>query len=115
MLGASFNAGFLTVLGSYQTAKLKDTDTNKLYQLGVVVPVGAGNIHAAYGKADFKDNTLDAKSYTVAYTHGLSKRTTAYAGYNVTDNNSAQTLVAAGAVEAGGKAKALVFGVRHTF
>jgi predicted porin len=130
MLGASYNAGFLTVLGSWQTAKLKDTDSNKLYQIGVVVPVGAGNIHAAYGKLDMKDDTLDAKSYTIAYTHALSKRTTAYTGYNVTDNKSAQSLgvgrtfsgtstgvsaLGGYAVDAGGKAKAFVVGLRHSF
>lgn len=131
MIGASFNAGFLTVLGSYQNAKLKGAETNNLWQLGVVVPVGAGNIHAAFGKLKMKDGVdLGAKSYTVAYTHALSKRTTAYTGYNVTTNEDGQSLgvgrtfpgtstgvsVAGGIpVEAGGKAKALVVGVRHTF
>jgi predicted porin len=114
MLGASYNAGFLTVLGSYQDAKLKNADKNKLYQIGVVVPVGAGNIHAAYGKLDMKDDTMDAKSFTIAYTHGLSKRTTAYAGYNVTDNKDGQTLGITN-TEAGGKAKGLVVGLRHSF
>jgi len=127
MFGGSYNAGFLTVLGSYQDAKLKNTDKNKLYQIGVVVPVGAGNIHAAYGKLDMKTDTLDAKSYTVAYTHGLSKRTTAYAGYNITDNKAGQTLgltsvnnlptdaldSTTGTVST--KAKGLVVGLRHTF
>jgi predicted porin len=118
MIGASFNAGFLTVLGSYQDAKLKNYDKNKLYQIGVVVPVGAGNIHFAYGKLDMKDDTYDAKSMTVAYTHALSKRTTAYAGYNKTDNkdNSALGLtnvnIATGSTSS---AKGLVVGMRHSF
>jgi predicted porin len=137
MLGASFNAGFLTVLGSYQTAKLELApldDKNKLYQIGVVVPVGAGNIHAAYGKLDMDNDDYDAKSYTIAYTHALSKRTTAYVGYNATDNEGTSTagqslgvgrtfagtstgVSALGgyAVEMGGKATALVVGMRHTF
>ena len=132
MLGASFNAGFLTVLGSYQDAKLNTFEKNKLYQIGVVVPVGAGNIHAAYGKLDMDDDNYDAKSFTVAYTHGLSKRTTAYVGYNVTDNETNQEIgigtsvpgtstgvstasASSIPVEAGGKATGLVLGVRHTF
>lgn len=118
MIGASFNAGFLTVLGSYQDAKLKNTDRNKLYQIGVVVPVGAGNIHAAYGKLDMADNTMDAKSMTVAYTHALSKRTTAYAGYNKTDNKENQILglTAVDTVNNGDtSAKGFVVGLRHTF
>ncbi len=114
MLGVSYNLGFMSILGSYQDSKLKNTDRNKLYQIGVVVPVGAGNIHAAYGKLDMKDDTMDAKSFTVAYTHGLSKRTTAYAGYNVTDNKSGQTLGIT-STAAGGKAKGLVVGLRHSF
>lgn len=118
LIGASFNAGFLTVLGSYQNAKLKGTDTNKLYQIGVVVPVGAGNIHAAFGKLDMKDNNYDAKSMTVAYTHGLSKRTTAYAGYNKTDNKDHQTLGLTSvniATGSSSSAKGFVVGLRHTF
>ncbi|MBU1237740.1 MAG: porin [Gammaproteobacteria bacterium] len=113
MIGATYNAGFLTVAGSYQTAKVKDTDTNKLYQIGVVVPVGAGNIHVAYGKLNMKDDTLDAKSTTIAYTHGLSKRTTAYAGYNKTDNESASALGLY--ATAGSSNKGMVVGLRHTF
>jgi predicted porin len=118
MFGASYNAGFLTVLGSYQDAKLKDADKNKLYQVGVVVPVGAGNIHFAYGKLDMKLDTMDAKSMTVAYTHGLSKRTTAYAGYNKTDNKDGQSLGLTNvniATGSSSSAKGLVVGLRHTF
>jgi predicted porin len=119
MIGASFNAGFLTVLGSYQNAKLKDTKTNKLYQVGVVVPVGAGNIHAAFGKLDMDNDDLDATSYTVAYTHALSKRTTAYAGYNMTKNEDGQglglTTVGDTSATTGGNASGIVVGVRHTF
>jgi len=117
MLGLSYNFGFMSILGSYQDSKLKNTDRNKLMQIGVVVPVGAGNIHAAVGKLDMKDDSVanyDATSYTVAYTHGLSKRTTAYAGYNTTSNKDGQTLGIT-TTEAGGKAKGLVVGVRHTF
>lgn len=115
MLGASYNLGFMSILGSYQDSKVKDSDKNKLYQIGVVVPVGAGNIHAALGSLKMAGDDNDSKSYTIAYTHGLSKRTTAYAGYNVTSNDNGASAGLTDILDVGGKAKALVVGLRHTF
>ena len=62
-----------------------------LWQVGVIVPVGAGNIHVAYGQADLDkvanvlSRDVKPKSFTVAYTHALSKRTTGYVGYTKVD------------------------------
>ncbi len=94
LLGASYNFGMATLAGSYQQGRdvlgVKDLDVD-LWQVGVIVPVGAGNIHVAYGQADLDkvDNVLSRdvkpKSFTVAYTHALSKRTTGYVGYTKVD------------------------------
>ena len=105
-----------------------DGDDVDVYQLGVIVPVGsAGNVHLAYGEADGDVNGVDGKTsaYTLAYTHALSKRTTAYAGYVGTDNDDghAISLVPAGVKSVGGRAQAenrekshlVTVGVRHTF
>jgi predicted porin len=114
MIGAAYNFGVVKVLGSWQNKKTTGSATDKLWQLGVVAPIGAGNVHLGYGKLDMDAANMDAKSWTLAYTHSLSKRTTAYAGYNRTTNDDLQT---AGilAPTAGGASKALVGGVRHTF
>jgi predicted porin len=94
LVGASYNFGMATVMGSYQQGSdvrgVKDLDVD-LWQVGVIVPVGAGNIHVAYAQADVDKVTgvlsddVKPKSFTVAYTHALSKRTTGYLGYTKVD------------------------------
>ncbi|MDK2797526.1 MAG: hypothetical protein PWQ19_1076 [Tepidiphilus sp.] len=93
LIGASYNFGMATVLGSYQQGRdvlgWNGLDID-LWQVGVIVPVGAGNIHVAYAqgdvdKADLLQDDVKPKSFTVAYTHALSKRTTGYVGYTKVD------------------------------
>ncbi|PVE26592.1 porin, partial [Enterococcus faecalis] len=91
LIGASYNFGMATLAGSYQQGRdvlgFKDLDVD-LWQVGVIVPVGAGNIHVAYAqtKLDYPDGGDDKpKAFTVAYTHALSKRTTGYVGYTKVD------------------------------
>ena len=141
LIGGSYNFGVLTLAGSYQQADnvayIKDLDAD-LWQLGVIVPVGAaGNVHVGYGEVKYEEpGEADAKSksWTLAYTHALSKRTTAYVGYNETKNDDGLGLgpVPSGSVknvvqgpdvtrysltstEMGEKSKLFVVGVRHTF
>jgi len=93
LIGASYNFGMATVLGSYQQGRdvlgWNGLDID-LWQVGVIVPVGAGNIHVAYAqgdvdKANLLQDDVKPKSFTVAYTHALSKRTTGYVGYTKVD------------------------------
>ncbi|ENO91193.1 porin [Thauera sp. 28] len=120
-LGGSYNFGVATLTAHYQDAKsLNNTKGNDvdLWQVGVIVPVGAaGNVHVGYGQADYDNRNADAKSYSIAYTHALSKRTTAYVGYNQTDNDTgvAKGVVAAPTGVTGDKANVLAVGMRHTF
>ena len=132
LLGGSYNFGMLTLAGSYQQAKnasyVEDLDVD-LWQVGVIVPVGAaGNVHLAYGEAEYDAEGDDAKSksYTLAYTHALSKRTTAYVGYNRTDNDRGLALgpISSGASYnavtdvlsgTGEKSDLVAVGIRHTF
>jgi len=95
----------------------------------VIVPVGAaGNVHVGYGEGEIEEAgapDLKAKSYSIAYTHALSKRTTAYAGYNRTDNDNGLDAgpvpylpsaadVAAGRF-GGDESDVFAVGVRHVF
>lgn len=131
LLGASYDFGVLTLAGSYQQTQNTDfvdgLDVD-IYQLGVIVPVGAaGNVHVAYGEADVDGAGFDGKTkaYTIAYTHALSKRTTAYVGYMGTDNDDGMdiSLVPAGyksvngigQYEDGEKSNLVAVGLRHTF
>ena len=83
-----------TLAGSYQQGRdvmgVNGFDVD-LWQVGVIVPVGAGNIRGAYGQADLDkvanvlSRDVKPKSFTIAYTHAFSKRTTGYLGYNKID------------------------------
>ena len=129
LLGGSYNFGAATLALSYQDAESVGNvkgDDGKLWQVGVIVPVGvAGNVHLAYGelKADNVIGTQSAKSksYTLAYTHALSKRTTAYTGYNRTDNDTGldlgpvDDLDKTGLRNGGENSDLFGVGVRHTF
>lgn len=92
-----------------------------IYTIGAVVPVGKGNIHASYAYADLNsassNNTAgtyngDYNGVAVAYTHGLSKRTTLYTGVRYQDRDTKVN-----AAHLGGGAVTTVFGagVNHTF
>ena len=94
MLGVSYDAGFARFFGQYGefrnygfTVNTDQIDT-KLYTLGASVPVTkAGTVIAAYGmsteeaKGTGTTPDTDHTVVTLAYTHSLSKRTTAYTAY----------------------------------
>jgi len=135
LVGGSYNFGVLTLAGSYQQTKnayFRDGADVDIYQLGVIVPVGAaGNVHVAYGEADVDASTAGGnfdgktKAYTIAYTHALSKRTTAYVGYMGTDNDAGldislvdagyKSVNGIGVYEDGEKSNLVAVGLRHTF
>lgn len=124
-VGASYDFKVAKLLGSWQRAKLDFNDTtNKLYQIGAAVPAGPGSFNVAYGKIK-RDQVAngDSKSWTVAYLYPLSKRTTAYTGYNQTSNDSAASYGIASLLMGPSKTAALtgedqkgfVIGLNHKF
>ena len=52
-----------------------------------MAPSVFGNVHLGYGEADYDLVDAKAKSYSIAYTHALSKRTTLYAAYMRVSND----------------------------
>jgi predicted porin len=143
-IGATFDAKVLKVMASAQFAEnqgraLNGSSQVQLYTLGTIIPVGKGNIHANYGLLDLNGNTRKAgasglgQSYAVAYTHGLSKRTTLYAAVNYTDlsgnstspsytnatgsaaNNALSAQNAANLINGGGNGTTVGFGINHAF
>lgn len=126
MLGAAYDFGVAKVLGSYQQVKDalgNEGNTDKIYQIGAAVPVGAaGKVHAAWGKLDADEGSdHDVKSWVLAYTYSLSKRTTLYTGFLHNDNEdeTSQTNLASNRIDGvtvlGEDSDNFVFGVRHTF
>ncbi|MCZ4303805.1 porin [Zoogloeaceae bacterium G21618-S1] len=114
-LGAAYDFGGFKLVGSYQTASVDANDSDvKVYQIGGIVPVGMGNIHVAYGARNEDAQDSDSRSFTVAYTHNLSKRTIAYVGVNRTTNDDNVGLGAL-AKQDGKSSNALGLGIRHAF
>lgn len=125
-LGAAYDFGMFTLVGSYQVASIDDGIKNlkqqltfgdydtKVWQIGGIVPVGMGNIHVAYAARNDDRDEADSKSYAIMYTHDLSKRTTAYAALSRTTNDD---LVGRGALVGadGESSNAIGLGVRHAF
>lgn len=126
-IGAAYDLGVVKLGASFQNREDESqviagsSLEQDLWTVSAIVPVGVGNIHVGYGVLE-EDNTANAKAkvFSVAYTHALSKRTTAYAGYMKADADALPTGLGAlgavgGSLVANGTNTALAAGVRHTF
>ena len=121
-LGAAYDFGTVKVLGSYQTRKTEATNTDKVWNLGALIPVSAaGKVSVSYAKlsmgSDLRGNNnplgagagvtlasasigllpaggvLDnASAWALGYYHSLSKRTTAYTTYTHAKNDGNGTI-----------------------
>jgi len=126
-VGAGYDFGVVSLNASYQSADNLQGVNNRdadLWAVGLAVPVGAaGSVHLSYAEVEFdtSGNDPEIKSYTLAYTHSLSKRTTAYVAYNRTDNDDSATMGLvgyghkAGSTIGGENADLFAVGIRHTF
>ncbi len=126
-LGAGYDLGMFKLVASYQ--QIKDAtaaeEKDKIWQVGAVVPVtAAGKVHVSYGRASADSvDDADAAAWTLLYSHGLSKRTTIYAGYSQinNDDNSAISAQAknrnetTGALMTDENDRNVFLGVNHTF
>lgn len=118
-VGASYDLRVLRVIGSWQTRRDDQADTaDRFWNLGAVVPVGtAGTVHIAYAEARL-DRADDAKAWSLAYTHALSKRSMLYGGYTRLNNDGNQTFGLLSGItssDPGRSVSALVVGMRHLF
>jgi predicted porin len=115
-LRGSYDFGMAKVGASYQSNETGNADAHN-YQIFGAIPVSAaGTVHLQYASNDIDGNENDTKGWTLAYTHGLSKRTTAYAGYTHTSNDdNAARAAGFAAPSAGGSSSVWAVGLRHSF
>lgn len=97
-----------------------DNWRDRIWQVSGLVPINqAGSILAGYSQLDAEYSDEDVKVWTLAYTHAMSRRTTAYAGYRHVDNNDAAGTGALPGLRVddnfGRSSQGLVLGVRHVF
>ncbi|GAB2180443.1 porin [Denitratisoma sp. agr-D3] len=121
-VGGGYDFGVVNLKASYQRQKMDGrADDDKAWQISGIVPVtAAGKVIVGYAKSDIgsvANQADDSKSWSVAYTHSLSKRTTLYTGVQYVKNDSAATRgTALSALPlAGGNSRGFVAGVNHSF
>lgn len=91
------------------------TDGNEVL-LGVVAPVGPGNIVATLMRKDDQTSfDQDARSWGIGYLYLLSKRSTIYTVYGHTVNKNGAGYTVANNTDAGTGDRAFNLGIRHTF
>ena len=117
-LNGSYDLGVAKLYASYQTRKDDASgDKDKKWGIAAGIPVGpTGTVAVQYAKTNMDNSDKDAKGWSIAYIHGLSKRTDVYAGYNRINNDDAAKQASITApVLAGDSASAFGFGLRHRF
>ena len=129
-VGASFNAGFLTVQGTLEKVKYNGLG-QKLASIGTLIPIGAGTIKLNYTKASGQSNTAAVAGNTfgatllgAGYVYDLSKRTSIYVGYGRIQNAGDPVLgggkftASSGGpagIKAGETSTGYDLGIRHNF
>jgi len=116
-LTGAYDFGMAKVFASYQQNDSDVTNMNDhKWQLSAAIPVSAaGTVALQYAQNSIDARASDSKAWTLAYTHALSKRTTAYGGYTHVSNDSAAAKAALCTPLAGDSSSVLAVGLRHTF
>ncbi len=123
-IAASYNMGVAKPMAQYTMAKFGASEVKHL-MVGVVAPMGAGNLKASYTNSDYNAaaGNGDASQIAVGYDYNLSKRTALYGTFSRISNKNGAAFgigsvaagTAAGAATAGGNSTGMEAGVRHTF
>ncbi|MBL0422749.1 porin [Ramlibacter sp. AW1] len=123
-VGGSWNFGVAKASAMYSRTEIDSlaaTATRELnsWVAGVNVPVGTGEIRAAYSQSEFTLGTgAEPRSRKVAlgYVHNLSKRTAVYTSVaHLRNNGGASAALGRATVSANGKSSGVDIGVRHAF
>lgn len=123
-VGASYDFGVVKAMGYYTQSKFAAQKIAS-YSIGAIVPVGVGQIKAAYTHANSSGTTAagvnvdgnDANQFALGYIYNLSKRTAVYGtgAYVKNKGNATFAVASAPTLVAGGKSTGLELGLRHSF
>jgi len=130
-LGASWNLGFMTLMGQWHkyegdrpgTGKTNDPEQTNL-MIGALFPFGASTLKFSYGRAEVDNlagaSTQKASQVALGYQYDLSKRTALYTNYSRISNDTRVRFAVAAAPAFGGTASkpsstGYEFGIRHAF
>jgi len=119
-VGLSYDFGVAQPMLLWASHKVGQVQVRGL-QLGVKVPVGAGEIRASVARYDTVGSKADWRKFAIGYGHNLSRRTQLYATYARLNNSSgAQRVISAQGLAAvpnvpGGHSNGYEAGMRHFF
>ena len=119
-IGLSYDFGVAQPMLLWASHKRGDVDVRGL-QLGVKVPLGAGEVRASVARYDTRGSRADWNKVALGYAHNLSRRTQLYATVaRVSNSAGAQKAIGAQGVAAptnvpGGKSTGYDVGMRHFF
>jgi predicted porin len=123
-IGASYDFGVVKAMSYYTQSKFANQKI-ATYSIGAIVPVGVGQIKAAYTHANASGTTAagvnvdanDADQVALGYIYNLSKRTALYttAAYVKNKGNATFAVASAPAIAAGQKSTGVELGMRHAF
>ena len=124
-IGASFNLGFMNIMGQYSKRDFLTRD-QKTALFGLTVPIGAHTLKASVIKSSGNQGTnatdFDAKQFAFGYQYDLSKRTALYATYSSLNNDGNATVgsrftigTGLAMTRGGDTSKGYALGVRHSF
>lgn len=122
-VGASWNLGFMTLMGYYVNGDGSNNREVTQYLIGGIVPFGASQLKFSYSKSDAKggtalQNAQDASQFGVGYVYSLSKRTSLYTTYARVSNKDGAAFTASGSGSAnalGQNSTGYEFGINHSF
>lgn len=107
-LGGSYDFGVAKLnLGYGRTDNVIGTNNGSLVSVGVTVPVDAFTFVGQFAQGEVSNVDGNARSFALEGRYALSKRTTAYAGYNNTKSNVG--------IAADQKTNRFGVGIRHVF
>jgi len=119
-VGASYNLGFMRIMGQYHSYKYRNNEQKNAVLAGVI-PMGANTFKVSYSRSgDFRSAT----QLGLGYQYDLSKRTALYTNFSQIDNKRGSSFTASrsgpaiavtGPNSAGFKSTGYEFGVRHSF
>ncbi|MES2939269.1 MAG: porin [Pseudomonadota bacterium] len=115
-IGGQWDFGVAKLMGHYVKDESGALD-GKGWLIGTLVPVGAGEIRAAYSRyrTDAAGDPT-SKKFALGYVHNLSKRTALYATYARVKNSGGATQALNGAVTgANASSSGYDLGIRHSF
>lgn len=124
-VGASYNFGMVKPMVLFATERGKSQQRVDLYLIGATVPLGSGELRAAYSQTSTKNvNDADTQRFSLGYGYNLSKRTQLYAAiaHIKNDKNAkrgfggvSSSSLTSPTIAGGDSATGYEFGIRHSF